>query len=67
MIEKIVILRITRAAFGKREPVEVMVGFFDSQGRLVGSQLLSAELFDDDVSENQSVDFKNPFLRLSTE
>jgi hypothetical protein len=58
MIKKIVVLKVIRAFFGKREPVEVMLGFFDERGRPVGSQLVSAELFEDTISEGQSVDFK---------
>lgn len=62
MITKIVIVKIIRAFFGKKEPVEVMIGFFDERGRPVGSQLVSAELFSDNISEGQSVDFKSQMI-----
>lgn len=58
MIKKIVVVKVIRAFFGKKEPLEVMIGFFDEKGRPVGSQLLSAELFEDNVAEGQSVNFK---------
>lgn len=58
MIEKVVVLRIVRAFFGKKEPVEVMIGMFDSRGTLVGSQLLSAVLFDEGIKEGDAVNFK---------
>jgi hypothetical protein len=58
MIKKIVVLKVIRAFFGKKEPLEVMIGFFDERGKSVGSQLVSAELFENDVCEGQSVNFK---------
>lgn len=58
MIEKIVIVKIVRAAFGKKEPVEVMIGFFDRNGTQVGSQLIAASLLDEDIQEGQAIDFK---------
>lgn len=58
MIAKIVITKITRAYFGKREPAQVMIGFFDESGTQVGSQLLDAILFDEDIQEGQSINFK---------
>jgi hypothetical protein len=58
MITKIVVLKVIRAFFGKKEPLEVMLGFFDEKGKPVGSQLVSADLFEITVSEGQSVDFK---------
>ncbi len=58
MIKKIVVKKIIRAFFGKKEPVEVMVGFYDEKGREVGSQLLDAALFENTIKEGQSVDFK---------
>lgn len=58
MINKIVVKKVIRAFFGKREPVEVMVGFYDDKGREVGSQLLDAALFEDDVVEGQSINFR---------
>lgn len=58
MIKKIVVMKVIRAFFGKKEPIEVMIGFFDERGRPVGSQLVSADLFEDNVVEGQSVNFK---------
>lgn len=58
MITRVVVTKINRAFFGKKEPVEIMITFFDDKGRPVGSQLLSAALFDDEVQEGQAVNFK---------
>lgn len=62
MITNIVVLKITRAFFGKKEPIEIMIGFYDEQGRQVGSQLVAASLFDADIKEQQSVNFKSQLL-----
>lgn len=59
MITRVVVLKVVRAFFYPKVPVEIMVGFFDATGKPVGSQLLDAELFEDDIKEGDSVNFKS--------
>lgn len=60
MIHTIAITKINRGAFPPHKPVSIMISFFDKEGNVQGSQLISANLLDSDIQEGQGIDFRKP-------